>query len=170
MNGNKCGWIWLCMLSDSQTLTSKPWKYRFPREVKPTKCSDLIEKRLIDIDTAASSATLLTVIIMPEMFFVLKALVRIHSDFCRWWQFFDAFSFYLQEKKSVSGSRSRSDHAANAHSRRPHRADVYFDNVNPRQCYGPGCIEAARYGSKYCSDECGLKLANKYIICHIFFS
>ena len=35
--------------------------------------------------------------------------------------------------------------------------------MNPRQCYGPGCIEAARCGSKYCSDECGLKLANKYV-------
>ena len=31
----------------------------------------------------------------------------------------------------------------------------------PRQCYGPGCVEMARQGSKYCSDECGLKLATK---------
>ncbi|ELT90329.1 hypothetical protein CAPTEDRAFT_180335 [Capitella teleta] len=27
------------------------------------------------------------------------------------------------------------------------------------QCYGPRCIERAREGSKYCSDNCGLKLA-----------
>lgn len=66
-----------------------------------------------------------------------------------------------EEKKSKSRSRSN---AAAAHDRRSHRyADVYFDSVNPRQCYGPGCVEAARYGSKYCSDECGLKLANNRI-------
>ena len=68
----------------------------------------------------------------------------------------------LQVKKSSSSSRARSDHTASVHSRHSHRTDAYFDSVNPRQCYGPGCIEAARYGSKYCSDECGLKLANKY--------
>ncbi|XP_051759576.1 CXXC-type zinc finger protein 1a isoform X2 [Ctenopharyngodon idella] len=28
-----------------------------------------------------------------------------------------------------------------------------------RQCLGPGCVEAARANSKYCSDDCGMKLA-----------
>lgn len=28
-----------------------------------------------------------------------------------------------------------------------------------RQCLGPGCIEPARANSKYCSEECGMKLA-----------
>ena len=28
-----------------------------------------------------------------------------------------------------------------------------------RQCYGPGCTNAARSGSKYCCDECGIQLA-----------
>lgn len=32
-----------------------------------------------------------------------------------------------------------------------------------RQCYGPGCVNSAQYGSKYCSDECGLKLASHRI-------
>lgn len=32
-----------------------------------------------------------------------------------------------------------------------------------RQCYGPGCINSAKYGSKYCSDACGLRLATNRI-------
>ncbi|XP_042864763.1 CXXC-type zinc finger protein 1-like [Penaeus japonicus] len=32
-----------------------------------------------------------------------------------------------------------------------------------RQCFGPQCIKAARPNSKYCSDECGLKLAEARI-------
>lgn len=30
-----------------------------------------------------------------------------------------------------------------------------------RQCLGPGCIEPARSGSKYCCEDCGMKLAAK---------
>lgn len=33
----------------------------------------------------------------------------------------------------------------------------------PRQCYGPQCVKYARPASKYCSDECGLKLAGARI-------
>lgn len=33
-----------------------------------------------------------------------------------------------------------------------------------KQCYGPGCIQAARRSSKYCSDDCGLKLAANRIL------
>lgn len=33
----------------------------------------------------------------------------------------------------------------------------------PKQCLGPGCVEPARQGSKYCSDECGMKLARSRI-------
>ncbi|XP_003799728.1 CXXC-type zinc finger protein 1-like [Otolemur garnettii] len=32
-----------------------------------------------------------------------------------------------------------------------------------RQCLGPGCVYATRPGSKYCSDDCGMKLAAERI-------
>ena len=31
----------------------------------------------------------------------------------------------------------------------------------PRQCFGPGCVQQARPSSKYCSDDCGMKLAKR---------
>lgn len=34
---------------------------------------------------------------------------------------------------------------------------------SPKQCYGPGCVNEGRKGSKYCSDECGIKLATNRI-------
>jgi hypothetical protein len=65
----------------------------------------------------------------------------------------------------VSSSRSKTDYYTSersTHSRRSAApADSSIDR-EARQCYGPGCVEAARVGSKYCSDECGLKLAHKY--------
>lgn len=30
-----------------------------------------------------------------------------------------------------------------------------------RQCLGPGCVQPARTNSKYCSEDCGMKLAAK---------
>lgn len=36
-----------------------------------------------------------------------------------------------------------------------------------RQCLGPGCIEPARANSKYCSEECGMKLAAKWVWDHL---
>ncbi|XP_066255683.1 CXXC-type zinc finger protein 1-like isoform X2 [Euwallacea similis] len=33
-----------------------------------------------------------------------------------------------------------------------------------RQCLGPKCLKSARYGSKYCSDECGMNLAKTRIL------
>ena len=39
------------------------------------------------------------------------------------------------------------------------RFDDVYDEDEPMQCYGPGCVDPARVNSKYCSDDCGLKLA-----------
>ncbi|XP_073397432.1 CXXC-type zinc finger protein 1 isoform X2 [Dendrobates tinctorius] len=33
------------------------------------------------------------------------------------------------------------------------------DYTSQRQCLGPSCVQPARTGSKYCSDDCGMKLA-----------
>ena len=37
--------------------------------------------------------------------------------------------------------------------------DVEVDELAPRQCYGMNCVNCARVGSKYCSDQCGTSLA-----------
>ena len=46
------------------------------------------------------------------------------------------------------------------------RTRTSLDHVSEgyKQCYGPGCIEVARKGSKYCSESCGLKLAENRIM------
>lgn len=36
------------------------------------------------------------------------------------------------------------------------------------QCLGPTCIALARPNSKYCSEDCGMKLAAKWVLCSIF--
>lgn len=35
------------------------------------------------------------------------------------------------------------------------------DSTGLRQCLGPSCVQAARANSKYCSEDCGMKLAAK---------
>jgi len=36
-------------------------------------------------------------------------------------------------------------------------------DLRPRQCYGMDCVNCARVGSKYCSDQCGLNVASRRI-------
>lgn len=67
------------------------------------------------------------------------------------------------------GHRKNADKSHEHHRRGRHRAqsddeqDILHSNA-PRHCGGPECINASRKGSKYCSDECGLRLATNRII------
>ncbi|XP_034236046.1 CXXC-type zinc finger protein 1-like isoform X2 [Thrips palmi] len=68
---------------------------------------------------------------------------------------------------SVSNHRTK---APVVHEKRRKRKDSSSDGEKttfvpevPRQCYGPQCVKYARQASKYCSEECGLKLAGARI-------
>ncbi|PIO62927.1 hypothetical protein TELCIR_15493 [Teladorsagia circumcincta] len=56
---------------------------------------------------------------------------------------------------------------ARVQTRRKHEAPV--KPPGPRQCIEPECVKVARDGSKYCSDECGIKLAKVRIKVITFF-
>ncbi|GAB6021469.1 CXXC-type zinc finger protein 1 [Chamberlinius hualienensis] len=60
------------------------------------------------------------------------------------------------KKHSQRSEHRRHRHRDKRHSRRSSRNKE--DDVL-RQCYGPQCEKATLPGSKYCSDECGIKLA-----------
>lgn len=59
------------------------------------------------------------------------------------------------------GGNRRKRHDSNE-SDTPWNAHLQTDY--PRQCYGPQCVRSARYGSKYCSDQCGMNLAKTRIL------
>jgi hypothetical protein len=66
----------------------------------------------------------------------------------------------------ISIFQSKSKHSR--HHPKSHDLDIEFEHPlfedvdeSMTQCYGPGCSEIARPGSKYCSDDCGMKLATK---------
>lgn len=55
-------------------------------------------------------------------------------------------------------SKSRKRHSGG---KEDHGSSKRLDSKKdePRHCLGPGCVNAARNGSKYCGDECGVQLA-----------
>eukprot|EP00092_Neocalanus_flemingeri_P030192 GFUD01032771.1.p1 GENE.GFUD01032771.1~~GFUD01032771.1.p1 ORF type:complete len:695 (-),score=259.24 GFUD01032771.1:410-2494(-) len=74
----------------------------------------------------------------------------------------------VKEKQSVKRKASKDTRDNNKKKRAWRAADYSSDesdaeritDMTPRQCYGMECINSARIGSKYCSDQCGLSLAS----------
>uniref|UniRef100_A0A8B9LC85 CXXC-type zinc finger protein 1 n=1 Tax=Astyanax mexicanus TaxID=7994 RepID=A0A8B9LC85_ASTMX len=66
-----------------------------------------------------------------------------------------------REKRSEKKNKPRKHKPKQKHRdkvRHSERAETR-DNGGSRQCLGPGCVESSRPNSKYCSDDCGMKLA-----------
>ncbi|KAG8129741.1 hypothetical protein E2320_016405, partial [Naja naja] len=63
-----------------------------------------------------------------------------------------------REKKRTRNTSDTSRSRNTDRSKHAERVDAK-DPSSLHQCLGPGCIQAARSSSKYCSDECGMKLA-----------
>uniref|UniRef100_A0A672F1K2 CXXC-type zinc finger protein 1 n=1 Tax=Salarias fasciatus TaxID=181472 RepID=A0A672F1K2_SALFA len=66
-----------------------------------------------------------------------------------------------REKKFDKKKESRRHKQKQKHkdrSRHSERGELR-DNTGLRQCLGPNCVKAARPSSKYCSEDCGMKLA-----------
>ncbi|EGV99002.1 CpG-binding protein [Cricetulus griseus] len=65
-----------------------------------------------------------------------------------------------EKKKEERYKRHRQKQKHKDKWKHPERADAK-DPASLPQCLGPGCVHAAQPGSKYCSDDCGMKLAAK---------
>ncbi|XP_026760648.2 CXXC-type zinc finger protein 1-like [Galleria mellonella] len=69
--------------------------------------------------------------------------------------------------KSKKTSRQSSTRIKKKHHERetyePEESISHLQTAEPRQCYGPQCTRAAQYGSKYCSTQCGMRLATARI-------
>ena len=73
-------------------------------------------------------------------------------------------SRHSQSKSSRHrSSKVSSSRQISSRSSKRNRDKIQKEKDVPKQCFGPACIEAARKGSKYCSDACGIKLATNRI-------
>ncbi|CAH0594112.1 unnamed protein product [Chrysodeixis includens] len=65
-------------------------------------------------------------------------------------------------RQSSSSNRVKKKH----HEREQHEPEeslAHLQTTEARQCYGPQCTRAAQFGSKYCSAQCGMRLATARI-------
>ncbi|XP_047034107.1 CXXC-type zinc finger protein 1 isoform X1 [Helicoverpa armigera] len=65
-------------------------------------------------------------------------------------------------RQSSSSNRIKKKH----HEREQHEPEeslAHLQTSEARQCYGPQCTRAAQFGSKYCSAQCGMRLATARI-------
>ncbi|XP_041969950.1 CXXC-type zinc finger protein 1-like [Aricia agestis] len=73
----------------------------------------------------------------------------------------------IKSKKAPRVSNYPSSRTKKKHHERevyePEESISHLQTAEPRQCYGPQCQRAAQYGSKYCSSECGIRLATARI-------
>lgn len=73
-------------------------------------------------------------------------------------------SLYLQKKEQTTGIRKRkSRHESDSSDSDSDGGYLRADQATTHQCFGPQCTRPARPNSKYCGDECGLKLAEARI-------
>nr|XP_048689389.1 CXXC-type zinc finger protein 1 isoform X3 [Caretta caretta] len=63
-----------------------------------------------------------------------------------------------EKKKEEKYKRHKQKQKHRDRSRHAERPDAK-DPASLHQCLGPGCVQPARAASKYCSEECGMKLA-----------
>ncbi|XP_045116189.1 CXXC-type zinc finger protein 1-like isoform X2 [Portunus trituberculatus] len=73
-------------------------------------------------------------------------------------------SFNRKKKEQAQGMRKRKNrHESDTSDSESDSGFMRADQVITRQCFGPQCTRLARPSSKYCCDECGLKLAEARI-------
>jgi len=88
--------------------------------------------------------------------------------------------FLIFKQKQRSTKSTKSSKTQSGRSRRKDRNDKKYafsesekdsnasdEEEEIKQCYGLNCVNPARRGSKYCSDECGINLASDrlYRVC-----
>ncbi|CAL4163111.1 unnamed protein product, partial [Meganyctiphanes norvegica] len=68
-----------------------------------------------------------------------------------------------RKKKEVNRTKKRKGRHESESSNSDSDSGWNRSGTEPKQCFGPQCIHAARPNSKYCSEECGLNLAKARI-------
>lgn len=70
---------------------------------------------------------------------------------------------YLQKTKAAATPKVRKRKGRRGYYESSSECEPEKIDTRPKQCNEPMCTQTARYGSKYCSDKCGLALATRRI-------